>query len=53
MTSLENARSLCLPCHIWAHANDVVITKTSDGGLAFHDRQGGYHGTSYPRGLTR
>jgi Domain of unknown function (DUF222)/HNH endonuclease len=53
VTSLDNGALLCLPCHIWAHTNDIVITKTPDGGLAFHDRHGRYHGTSYPRGLTR
>lgn len=48
-TSLGNAVSLCLPCHIWVHLNDIAITDAPDGGFAFHDRNGRYHGTSYPR----
>ena len=48
-TSMGNAVSLCLPCHIWVHLNDIVITDVADGGFAFHDRRGRYHGTSYPR----
>jgi hypothetical protein len=53
VTSLENAVLFCWPCHVWAHANDIVITRTADGGLTFHDRHGRCHGTSYPRSSRR
>ena len=44
-----NSALLCWSCHVWVHANDIAITHTADGGLAFHDRRGRHLGTTYPR----